>query len=102
MRSKDGKNMAVTAHRSFSGLHFSAFELNMETYGVNLRIQSQCGKMHTKKNSEYGHYSRSECDSTLCCTFGVSYYQQYLGLKNREPHPVCFLHKLTNSCSENL
>ena len=35
--------------RSFSGLHFPAFELNMEIHGLNLRIQSECGKIRTRK-----------------------------------------------------
>ena len=35
--------------RSFSSLYFSAFILNTERYGVSLRIQSECGKMWTRK-----------------------------------------------------
>ena len=34
--------------RSYSGLHFPAFGLNTERYGVSLRIQSECGKMRTR------------------------------------------------------
>ena len=34
--------------RSYSGPHFSAFELNTERYRVSLRIQSQCWKMPTR------------------------------------------------------
>ena len=30
--------------RSYSGLHFPAFGLNTERYGISLRIQSECGK----------------------------------------------------------
>ena len=33
---------------SYSGLHFSAFGLNTERYGVSLRIQSKRGKMRTR------------------------------------------------------
>ena len=33
---------------SYSGPHFPAFGLNMERYGVSLRIQSACGKMRTR------------------------------------------------------
>ena len=33
----------------FSGLYFPAFGMNKEIYKVNLRIQSECGKMHTRK-----------------------------------------------------
>ena len=35
--------------RSFSGPYFPAFGLKMEIYGVNLRIQSECGKIWTRK-----------------------------------------------------
>ena len=45
---------------SFSGLYFPAFGLNMERYFVSLRIQSKCGKIRARKNSEYGQFSRSD------------------------------------------
>ena len=35
--------------RSFSGLYFPAFGLITERYGVSLRIQSECGKIRTRK-----------------------------------------------------
>ena len=35
--------------RSFSGLYFPAFGMNTERYGVYLRIQSECGKIRTRK-----------------------------------------------------
>ena len=35
--------------RSFSGPYFPAFWLNMEIYGVNLRIKHECGKVRTRK-----------------------------------------------------
>ena len=41
--------------RSFSGMHFPTFGLNTEIYGVNLPIQSECGKIWDQKNSKYGH-----------------------------------------------
>ena len=34
---------------SFPGPYFSAFGLNTEIYGVNLRIQSEYGKIRTRK-----------------------------------------------------
>ena len=34
--------------RRYSGLHFPAFGLNTERYGVSFRIQSECGKMRTR------------------------------------------------------
>ena len=46
--------------RSFFWSVFPAFRLNTEIYGVGLRIQSKCGKTQTRKNSLFGHFSRSE------------------------------------------
>ena len=44
----------------FSGPYFPALGLNTERYFVSLRIQSECGKIHTRKNSVFGHFSRSD------------------------------------------
>ena len=44
------KNVRI---RSFSGVHFPAFGLNTETYGVLMREKT------VQKNSEYGYFSRS-------------------------------------------
>ena len=35
--------------RSFSSPYFPAFGLNTDRYGVSLRIQSECGKIRTRK-----------------------------------------------------
>ena len=45
-----------------SGPYFPAFGLNTERYFVSLRIQSECGKIRTRNNSVFGHFSRSEGD----------------------------------------
>ena len=37
--------------RSFSGSYFPSFGLNTERYSVSLRIQSECGKIRTRKTS---------------------------------------------------
>ena len=42
----------------FSGPYFSAIALNMERYSVSVRIQSECGKIPTRKNSVFWHFSR--------------------------------------------
>ena len=34
--------------RGYSGLHFPAFGLNTERYGVSFRIQLECGKKRTR------------------------------------------------------
>ena len=51
----------VSKYGVFSGPHFPAFVLNMEIYGVNLRIQSEYRKIQSRKNSVFGHFSRSVC-----------------------------------------
>ena len=43
----------------FSGLYFPAFGLNTERFSVTLRIQSKCGKIRTRKNFVFGHFSPS-------------------------------------------
>ena len=51
IRLEDEKEHCVKSVRirSFSGPYFPAFGLNTERYGVSLRIQSECGKIRTKK-----------------------------------------------------
>ena len=48
-----------------SGPYFSTFGLNTERYFVSLRIQSECGKIRTRNNSVFGHFSRSDSLSLL-------------------------------------
>ena len=48
----------VSKYGVFSGPYFCAFGLNTERYSVSLRIQSKCGKMWTRKNSVFRHFSR--------------------------------------------
>ena len=40
----------------FSARYFLTSRLNMETDRVNLRIQSKCGIMRTRKSHEPGHF----------------------------------------------
>ena len=49
-----------------SGPYFLVFRLNMEIYSVNLRIQSECRKIQTRKNFVFGHFSRSGYWQTEC------------------------------------
>ena len=49
----------VSKYGFFSGPYFPAFELNTERYEVSFRIQSECGKLRTRKNSVFGHISHS-------------------------------------------
>ena len=45
--------------RSFFWSVFSCIQLNTEKYVVSLRIQSECGKIRTRRNPVFGHFSRS-------------------------------------------
>ena len=61
-----GPCVGITAWKVFqygdiSGPYFPAFGLNMERYPVSLRIYSECGKIRTRKNSVFGHFSRCVC-----------------------------------------
>ena len=40
--------------------YFSVCGLNTEIYKVNLRIQSECRKIRTRKNPVFGHFPHSE------------------------------------------
>ena len=43
-----------------TGLYFPAFGQNTKRYFVSLHIQSECGKIWTRNNFEFGHFSGSE------------------------------------------
>ena len=49
----------------FPGPYFPVFEVNTELYGVNLRIKPKYGKLRTRKNSIFGHFSCSESHKVL-------------------------------------
>ena len=62
----------------FSGPYFPIFGLNTEIYRVNLRIQSEYRKIRIRKNSVFGHFSRSDNlrptpDYYICCWFILHY-----------------------------
>ena len=40
----------------FPGQYFLVFGLNTEIYCLNLRFQSEYGKMRTRKNFVFGHF----------------------------------------------
>ena len=55
---------------SFFWSVLSAFGLNTERYSVSLRIQSQCRKKRTGKNSISGHFSRVRLFKVLQSDYG--------------------------------
>ena len=65
----------------FSGPYFPVFGLNTEIYGVNICIQSEYRKIRTRKNSVFGHFSRSASKlshgESLSCVLCVSFHLNY-------------------------
>ena len=51
------KNFQMRSYFPVFGLNTEG--LNMEIYGVNIRIQSEYRKIRTRNNSLFGHSSRS-------------------------------------------
>ena len=72
----------VSKYEVFSGPYFPIFGLNTEIYGVNLRIQSEYRKIRTRKNSVFGHFSRSEHN----CSGMVIFF------KNKYWHTIFLFH----------
>ena len=64
----------------FSGPYFPVFRLNTEIYCVNLCIQSEYGKIRTRKNSVFGHFSRRD-ESRLLQSF-----LRYMQTQFKKPH----------------
>ena len=49
----------VSKYRAFSSPYFSVFGMNMKIFKVNLGIQFEYRKIRPRKNSVFGHFSRS-------------------------------------------
>ena len=64
--------------RSFSDPYFASFGLNMERYGVSLRIQSKCVKIWTRKtpNTDTFH-------AVIYIYIYIYIYIHYVKLKNK-------------------
>ena len=60
--------------RSFSGPYFPAFGLNTERCRVSLHIQSEWGKIWTRKKSVFGHFSRSVREMNCSLNQLVQYF----------------------------
>ena len=71
----------VSKYRVFSGPYFPVFRLNTEIYSVNLRIQSECRKIRTRKDSVFGHISRGDLVLTLPCRKIFSRIITFVSLK---------------------
>ena len=71
--------------RSVSGRHFLAFGLNTEVYSVNLRIQSEYGKMQTRKAPKTESYHavnvttwNPQFSKTARCIFLYSHFHLFV------------------------
>ena len=65
--------------RNFSGPYFPAFGLNTGRYGVSLRIQSECGKIRTRKTPSTNTFYAvgvmdmvTTCWTVSCCFSNIS------------------------------
>ena len=54
---------------SFSCPYFPAFGLNTEMYGVSLRVQSECGKIRTRKTRKTGTFHAMVIVGTIVGTY---------------------------------
>ena len=52
----------VSKYGVFSGPYFPVFRLNTKIYRGNLLIQTECSKIQSRRNSVFGHFSRSVKD----------------------------------------
>ena len=62
----------VSKYGVFSGPYFPSFGLNTRRYFVSLQIQSECGKIQTRKNFAFGHISHS---------VRISWFDSFLNFK---------------------
>ena len=68
----------VSKYGVFSGPYFPTFGLNTDRYSVSLRIQSDCEKIRTRKNSVFGHFSRSLSKLSFHKTFDmITWWDNY-------------------------
>ena len=67
----------VSKYGVFSGPYFPTFGLNTESYRVSLRIHSECRKIRTRKNSVFGHFSRSAWHLPIICIQSLQFVTEY-------------------------
>ena len=94
----------------FSGPHFPIFGLNTERYGVLIEIlrrdiQSECGNIRTRKNSVFGHFSRSQgFPKNISSRSCVQKKQKFLCISSSMYIAITFIAKknLHMGCTQNL
>ena len=65
-------------------IFWSVFSRVRIEYSISLRIQSKCGKIRTRKNSVFGHFSRSGCECLLVVTDYFSGWTQAYATRNKK------------------
>ena len=65
-----------------SEFFWSVFSCIRTDYSVSLRVQSECGKIRTKKNAKYGQFSLVKC---MIVSFRLRFKNWYLSLREKEP-----------------
>ena len=70
-----------------SGPYFLAFGLNTERYFVSLHIQSECGKIWTRKNSLHTVRVRDYPDDLVKDDMGKVCFSKGMGSKARAKYP---------------
>ena len=63
----------VSKNGVFPGPYFPTFGMNKDRYRVSHRMQSECGKIRTRKNSVFAHFSRSVIHSLHLATLSLQY-----------------------------
>ena len=58
--------------QNFTGQYFPTFRLNMETYSVSLRIQSEIGKIRTKKTPNTNTFHAVVVSELTIATFKIT------------------------------
>ena len=74
----------VSKYGVISGPYFPVLGLNTEKYFVSLCIQSECGKIRTRNNSVFEHFSRSVYDTLLFLKLFLKQFLFLLFLKRYE------------------
>ena len=77
--------------RSFSGLYFPAFGLNTERYEISFRIHSECGKIRTRKNSVFGHFSRSAVYHLIYSIYHFQWHFLFLKTWYNDCNALCLV-----------
>ena len=80
----------VSKYRVFPGLYFPVFGLNTERY-LSLRIQSECWKIRTRKNSIFGHFLHSYSHQWWQITNSWIHFDSFWPSKTR--WSLCILQK---------